>query len=181
MYVVLIVTTFLRFLNLSRVFDRLSFIYYMIFNVIAEIRYFMLLFLLFTLTFAVCVNVLGIQLDPALIDNEEGLTQDTITADKSENPYYGLLRILQIPMYVLTTSLGSFYCDPFRLLPLASRLTMWLLWVIIVFMMTIVFMNFLIAVISDVYTQTTQTRTERGFQKKASLLYDWELAFLIKK
>ena len=167
MYVVLIVTTFLRFLNLSRVFNRFSFIIQMIFNVIYEIKHFMSLFLLFTVTFAVCVNILGIELDPALINNKEGLTHDTITADKSENPYYGLLIIMQVPMYVLNTSLGTFNCDPFRLLPPVSRVTMWLLWVVIVFINTIVFMNFLIAVISDVYAQTMQTRTEEVFQKKA--------------
>jgi hypothetical protein len=74
MYVVLVISTFLRFLNLSRVFNRFSFIVQMIFNVIYEIKHFMFLFLLFTLTFAVCVNILGIELDPALINNQEGWT-----------------------------------------------------------------------------------------------------------
>ena len=139
----------------------------MIFNVIYEIKHFMFLFLLFTLTFAVCVNILGIELDPALINNKEGWTQSTIPADKSENPYYGLLMIMQVPMYVLNTSLGKYNCDPFRYLPPVSRITMWILWFVIVFINTIVFMNFLIAVISDVYAQTMQTRTEEVFQKKA--------------
>lgn len=168
MYVVLMITTFLRFLNLSRVFNRFSFIVQMIFNVIYEIKHFMALFLLFTLTFAVCVSIMGIELDPALMKNkEEGWTHFTIPADKSENPYYGLAMIMQVPMYVLNTSLARFDCDPFRYLPPVSRITMWILWMIIVFINTIVFMNFLIAVISDVYAQTMQKRTEEVFQKKA--------------
>jgi hypothetical protein len=75
--------------------------------------------------------------------------------------------VMQVPMYVLNTSLGKFNCDPFKYAPPVSRVTMWILWVVIVFINTIVFMNFLIAVISDVYAQTMQTRTEEVFQKKA--------------
>ena len=39
---------------------------------------------------------------------------------------------------------------------------------------TIIFLNFLIAVISDVYEQVMETRTEEIFQKKAQLLVDIE-------
>mmetsp|Transcript_33658 Transcript_33658/g.39555 ORF Transcript_33658/g.39555 Transcript_33658/m.39555 type:complete len:124 (+) Transcript_33658:259-630(+) len=48
----------------------------------------------------------------------------------------------------------------------------WALWLLTVFANTIIFLNFLIAVITDVYEQIMSTRTEEIFLKKAELLLE---------
>ena len=53
-----------------------------------------------------------------------------------------------------------------------SRATIWIFWTVIIVINTIIFLNFLIAVISDVYEQVMETRTEEIFQKKAQLIVD---------
>lgn len=49
---------------------------------------------------------------------------------------------------------------------------MWLVWTAIVFLVAVIFLNFLIAVISDVYARVIDTRMEEVFQKKAEILVD---------
>ena len=48
--------------------------------------------------------------------------------------------------------MGEFEVDRFADLPYLSQVFVWLSWLFFVFMNTIVFLNFLIAVISDVYS-----------------------------
>ena len=48
----------------------------------------------------------------------------------------------------------------------------WAIWLLTVFGNTIIFLNFLIAVITDVYEQIMSTRTEEIFLKKAELLLE---------
>jgi len=57
----------------------------MLITVIKEIVPFVTLFWLFIMTFASAMQILGLKLDPAL---EDGQTE--ISAEDSENPYYGL-------------------------------------------------------------------------------------------
>ena len=90
--------------------------------------------------------------------------------DIQDDPYSGVQQ-LGYSLFMLRTSIGDFEVDPFSELPMASRIVMWFLWVSIIFMNTIILLNFLIAVISDVYEQVMETRTEEIFQKKAMLLF----------
>ena len=68
--------------------------------------------------------------------------------------------------------MGDFDVDPYAELPLASQYFIWIFWLIMVFANTIIFLNFLIAVITDVYEQIMETRTEEIFLKKAELLVE---------
>lgn len=62
--------------------------------------------------------------------------------------------------------------DPYAELPVPSQIFIWLFWLVTVFANTIIFLNFLIAVITDVYEQIMETRTEEIFLKKAELLLE---------
>jgi hypothetical protein len=57
-------------------------------------------------------------------------------------------------LYLTMTSLGSYNVDLFKNKHEASRDLMWGIWLLIVLIQTIVFMNFLVAVIGDVYAKT---------------------------
>ena len=52
------------------------------------------------------------------------------------------------------------------------QFTLWGFWLLLVLLNTIVFLNFLIAVIGDVYEQVMETRTEEIFKRKAQLLVE---------
>ena len=55
--------------------------------------------------------------------------------------------------------------------------TAWIFWIVLVIINSVIFLNFLIAVISDVYAQVMQTRMEEVFQKKAEILVDLDEVF----
>ena len=55
--------------------------------------------------------------------------------------------------------------------------TAWIFWIIAITINTMIFLNFLIAVISDVYADVQVNRVEESYQKKAEILRDLDLVF----
>ena len=51
-------------------------------------------------------------------------------------------------------------------------MSLWFFWTLLVLLNTIVFLNFLIAVINDAYSQVMETRTEEIYKKKAQMLVE---------
>ena len=80
--------------------------------------------------------------------------------DIQDETYSGVQQ-LWYSLFKLRTSIGDFIVDLFSELPMASRILMCFLWVSIIFMNTIILLNFLIAVINDVYEQVMETRTRK--------------------
>ena len=91
--------------------------------------------------------------------------------DGNDTPYT-TIGFLAYFFFIFRTSLGDFEVDPYSELPLLSQYVMWAFWLLIVFSNTIIFLNFLIAVITDVYEQIMETRTEEIFLKKAEMLVE---------
>ena len=151
-YSLLVILAYLKLLFLFRLFDNISFIIKMLKQVAQELLPFLFLFLSFIVVFALMIMTLGFEID--------GLEED---------PYDGLGRVGFL-MYVLRTSLGDFEVDTFKQLRPVSRMILWVFWMIIILANTIIFLNFLIAVISDVYEQVMESKTEEIFQKKAQIL-----------
>lgn len=170
MYVFLIIASFFKLLNLVRVFDQYSFIVKMLTRVFSDIAPFLNIFLAFIVVFASCLHTLNLNLDPAL--PLEDYNMHTVPESESENPYFGL-GLGMYPIYVLRTTLGDFDVDMYKDMPPASRFTSWVLWLIIVCSCQIVFLNFLIAVISDVFAQVSETRTQEVYQKKCELIVEF--------
>ena len=54
---------------------------------------------------------------------------------------------------------------------------MWIIWLLVIFCNTIIFLNFIIAVISDSYEQIMDIRIEELYKKKAQLLADIQSVF----
>lgn len=149
LYAFLIVFSFLKGLFLLRVFNNISFIIKMLRRVGEELMPFIILFISFIVVDSLVIMTLGF--DQTELQND---------------PYQGVYSI-GYSLFMLRTSIGDFEVDPFSELPMASSLVVWLFWVAIIFVNTIILLNFLIAVISDVYEQVMETRTEEIFQKKA--------------
>lgn len=133
----------------------------MLFRVSEELTPFLFLFMICVGTFSVVVVALDMQRD---------------NLEEDGDPYAGLGGIGYF-MFVLRTSFGDFSVDPFKDMPKGISIFMWILWLIIIFCNTIVFLNFIIAVISDSYEQIMDTRIEEIYQKKAQLLADIQSVF----
>lgn len=101
-----------------------------------------------------------------------------LTDVDSANDYNGL----DVPavgefLFVLRTALGDFQVGGFKRMQKATIFVNWVYWLILVVINCIIFLNFLIAVIGDVYNQVMDTRTEEVFQKKAEILTEFHEVF----
>lgn len=137
-------------MSLNRVNANLSFILRMIVTVSYTIMPFLELFMFLIVVFAFVVHTLGLRFDSM----------------DDENPYEDI-SILSYFFFLFRTSMGDFEVEQFKELSLPLQLTLWLFWTMLVLLNTIVFLNFLIAVINDAYSQVMETRTEEIYKKKA--------------
>ena len=160
-YALLAIVSFIKLLSLLRIYNNISFIIKMLFRVSEELTPFLFLFMGFVGTFSFVVVALDMQ--------RENLEEDG-------DPYAGLGGIGYF-MFVLRTSFGDFSVDPFKDMPMGISIFMWIFWLIVIFCNTIIFLNFIIAVISDSYEQIMDTRIEEIYQKKAQLLADIQSVF----
>lgn len=71
--------------------------------------------------------------------------------------------ILPMFFWVIRTSMGDFDIETFQSKPLGLLIAMFIAWVMCVIFNMLIFLNFLIAVVGDVYGQIMQTREEEQF------------------
>jgi len=141
-YSLLVIFSFIKLLDNLRIFNNISFIIKMLGRVIIELMPFMGLFVSFIILFSLVVSALEIGI-----------------GDIENDPYSGLPETVSMILFIFRTSLGDFDVDPFTGMPMVSRIFIWVFWLIIVFANTIVFLNFIIAVISDVYEQIMEHKS----------------------
>ena len=98
---------------------------------------FLLLFLEIIIVFVFIQYALGLKFE----DDPDG----------EASAYTSGIGFLAYIFFMVRTSLGDFEVDPYAELPPLSQIVIWFFWLIIVFSNTIIFLNFLIAVITDVY------------------------------
>ena len=106
----------------------------MVLKVSVAILPFLTLFVSLIVIFAFIVHTLGINFK----------TQD------EDNPYRNI-GALGYFLFIFRTSTGDFDVDNFSELSLSLQLTLWAFWTLLVLLNMVVFLNFLIAVIGDVY------------------------------
>ena len=72
-------------------------------------------------------------------------------------------------------SLGNYDVEGYSALPQELLITIWVVWMLSVFMLNIIFMNFIIAVISESYERVTSTQEAVYYQTLADFIYEREL------
>jgi hypothetical protein len=75
--------------------------------------------------------------------------------------------IMPLCIWVFRTSMGDFDISTFQEMNSSLLIALWIAWVALIILNMLVFLNFLIAVVTDVYNQIMATRTEEQFQKMA--------------
>ena len=89
-YAFLIITAFIKLVNLLRIFHNVSFIVKMLRRVVVELLPFIFLFVCFIVVFSMMIMTLGFDLE-----------------DLEGDPYQGIYQFGYI-MYILRTSIGDF-------------------------------------------------------------------------
>mmetsp|Transcript_21770 Transcript_21770/g.15596 ORF Transcript_21770/g.15596 Transcript_21770/m.15596 type:complete len:191 (+) Transcript_21770:3877-4449(+) len=158
MYIALLIITFFKFLGLGRMFDNLSYIVYMFGSVLSEIRWFGVVYLTILLTFAIIAYVLQFQ----VVGSED----------------YSGIGSFAFLLYSLRTSLGDFDVSYFGELNDTMRWSGWIMWLILVFVTTIILLNFLIAVISDVFEKVYDEKKVTSALQTLGLINEWEKIFM---
>jgi hypothetical protein len=142
-YALLVVTGFLKLLGNVQIYEDFSFLIKMMQLVAVELIPFGVLFFSMIIMFSFALAALNV---PLYITEEEydydGLNTGALT-------YF---------LFVLRTALGDFQVGTFKIMQTSTLYVTWLFWIFLVIINTVIFLNFCIAVISDVYEQVMQTR-----------------------
>ena len=133
----------IKCISLFRLNDNVVFISRMLVRVVVSIMPFLALFIMLIVVFAIILFALGLD----------------FTSLGEENPYRSIGPIGYF-IFVFRTSTGDFDVDQFKEKSFSLQCTLWGFWFILVFINTIVFLNFLIAVIGDAYEEVISTKTE---------------------
>lgn len=141
---------FAKLMMLNKINSNTNFIVQMIIKVSLTIIPFLTLFLSLIFLFMFIVYALGLSFESM----------------EDDNPYKSIGTVGYF-FFLFRTSMGDFDVDQFAELPLSLQVTLWAFWTVLVMVNTIVFLNFLIAVINDAYCEVMETRTEEIVKQKA--------------
>ncbi|CDW90703.1 wd-40 repeat protein [Stylonychia lemnae] len=155
MDIVVVLLSFLKVNFFLRIYDGFSFLVSMMSSVFKDIQYFILFFLVFIFQFGLIFVIL-------------------FSAQRIEE-YDGIGTVGYFLM-IFRISSGDFAVDNFKdqgstfLVGLS-----WTIWVIAVLILNIVFMNFIIAVISESYEKVMQKLVAESYKVKANMIVEREL------
>jgi hypothetical protein len=136
----------------------------MIFDTTEKVMPFFALFMLFTFVCGEMNYVLGVNL-------EQGNFEALESGEEDENIYAGTGSMSHF-IFSYRNSLGDYDLEHFNSLyehP-AVYWACWATWYLVTFLNVMVFLNFLIAVISEQYTEVMANKLEQEYQKRTELL-----------
>eukprot|EP00347_Sterkiella_histriomuscorum_P024078 403332378 len=148
--------TFLKINFFLRIYDGFSFLVTMMAAVFVDLKYFIGFFLIFIIEFGL---IFAILFDAISIDEYSGI---------------GIFAYL---MMAFRTSSGDFNVDSYKDQSSALVIISWAVWIIAVMLLNVMFMNFIIAVISESYEKVMQKLVAEGFKVKVQMIVERELHF----
>lgn len=114
---------------------------------------FLYFYLFLVISFAAVMHSLGITFDGTSVDSE------TPWGEYTGINFFPLVFIL----YTLRQSLGDFKVDCFNFLPKPVMYFTWFFWVILIIMCSLIFLNFLISVITECYDEVREFKIEEAY------------------
>jgi len=154
-YVILVLTGLVRLLSKLQIYEDLSFLIKMIQTTLNKLIPFATLFFGLIIGFQFAMTAMNTPLTD-VADNNDYANIDITAFEKF--------------IYVFRMALGDFQVAGFKREQQGVLILTWIVWIILVCINSIIFLNFLIAVVSDVFAQVMQTRTEECYQKRAEIL-----------
>jgi Polycystin cation channel len=151
----IVVFGFVKTIYFLRVFHKLSFLVQMLVDVFSDLRYFLLLFALVIGAFTLVIAII------------------------SEDATDGYDGIKSVAFYILALrqSIGDYDTSSFG--PNSDyKILAWLLWLVIMVVGNIVFMNFIIAVVSESYENCMNQMIAQSYLAKLEMIIDREATML---
>ncbi|CDW85076.1 wd-40 repeat protein [Stylonychia lemnae] len=157
--ILLIALSFLKIFYFLRIYDGFSFLVQMMAGVFKDLKYFICFFLIFILLFGMIFLVL--------------FKAEFIEEYKGVNGIAYFLMAFRI-------SSGDFQLEDYQNQNDILAILSWIMWIIAVLTLNIVFMNFIIAVISESYERVMQKLIAESYKVKANMIMEREELFSIK-
>ncbi|CDW87819.1 wd-40 repeat protein [Stylonychia lemnae] len=154
--VLLIILSFMKLFYFLRIYDGFSFLVQMMAGVFKDLKYFISFFLIFITLFGMIFLVL-------------------FKAD-SIDEYNGVNGIAYFLMAFRISS-GDFQLDDYQQQENTLVIFSWILWIFAVITLNIVFMNFIIAVISESYEKVMQKLISESYKVKVHMIAEREEIF----
>ncbi|CDW88576.1 UNKNOWN [Stylonychia lemnae] len=139
-----------------RIYEGFSFLVQMLASVFKDLKYFLIFFIIFIIQFGIIFLVLFKAQD---IDEYNGMNK------------------LAYFLMAFRISSGDFQLDDFHSQENGLVILTWLIWLIAVMTLYIVFMNFIIAVISESYERVMQKLVAESYRVKANMIVERERFF----
>ena len=135
LYIAILFMASIKFCFYIRVYDSFSCMVSLLKGAFWEVRYFLCFYLVFIIQFGLQFTIL-----------EDGVILDT---------YIGVNRFGYF-IKSFRVSMGDFDTDSYQTFSRSISITAWIVWVLAVFVLNIILMNFIIALISDAYAKVMQ-------------------------
>jgi hypothetical protein len=160
-----------------RIFKSLSYIVTMIYTVIADLQVFLLFFTILIILFAQIFAVLGVgnpKQDGALKDFVEAVAAGEEEGDIPMQEYDNIGLFLGYLFYTLRIAMGDFDFDASTYLTNEENVIYWVIWLLVVVLTCIIFLNFIIAEASASYAKVKDNLTAMINKEKSSLIGEAE-------
>ncbi|CDW81604.1 wd-40 repeat protein [Stylonychia lemnae] len=155
MDIIVVLLTFLKLNFFLRIYDGFSFLVSMMSSVFRDIQYFILFFLIFIFQFGIIFVIL-------------------FSAERIEE--YDGIGIVGYFLMIFRISSGDFAVENYKDQESTFMISLsWTIWLIAVLILNIVFMNFIIAVISESYEKVMQKLVAQSYKVKANMIVEREL------
>ncbi|CDW78177.1 UNKNOWN [Stylonychia lemnae] len=154
--ILVIVLSFMKLFFFLRIYDGFSFLVQMMGGVFKDLKYFISFFLIFILQFGMIFLVLF--------------------KAESIDEYNGVNKMAYFLMAFRISS-GDFQLDEYQNQNSTLVIFTWIIWLIAVMALNIVFMNFIIAVISESYERVMQKLVAESYKVKANMIVEREQLF----
>lgn len=166
---ILLMFALVKSLFFLRIFDSLSYLVTLLRGVIYDLRIFMLFYAILMFMFSLMIGVLGLgnfSRDPELV---EGLGN---TRPGIEYQYIG--QFIGNMVHVVRMSIGDNDFSASIFLEEPINILFWIVWIIIMFIMCIIFLNFIIAEASASYEKVCSNIDYFLLFQKVNLIYESE-------
>ncbi|CDW90203.1 wd-40 repeat protein [Stylonychia lemnae] len=154
--ILVIILSFMKLFFFLRIYDGFSFLVQMLAGVFKDLKYFLIFFLIFILQFGMIFLVL---FKAQEIDEYNGINK------------------LAYFLMAFRISSGDFQLDDYHSQSDGLVIFTWMIWLIAVMTLQIVFMNFIIAVISESYERVMQKLVAESYRVKAHMIVEREQLF----
>lgn len=135
-YASLVFLSFIKLLSLLQIHEDFGFLVKMVQVVVVQLIPFFILFISLIIIFAFSLFALNLP----------------IAENDTNNDYQGMNWVgLEYFLHVLRTALGDFQPNGYKRMHSPTLYVSWAIWILLVMLDTVIFLNFLIAVISDVF------------------------------